>query len=132
MRNYGIDFEVETFKNLLEGAPLLDIKLDFSSPTNSPRGMGDGSHSRKKQHQPMSISEVKLAYGFLKRLEVDGQNVQIGSEINDVLFLEERSKAVKERLEEEHKKKAKKPRPRDVVDFEHVKQINRAKERDLR
>lgn len=38
----------------------------------------------------MSVQEIKLSYGFLKRLEEDGQDVKIGSEINDILFLDEK------------------------------------------
>lgn len=44
--------------------------------------------------------------------------MKIGSEISDILFLEEKDKENKERLEEENAKKTKKPRPRDVVDFQ--------------
>lgn len=70
----------------------------------------------------ISISEIKLTYGFLRRLEEEGKNVKIGSEINDILFFEEKTKENKERLEEENAKKLKKPRPRDVVDFDFLKQ----------
>jgi hypothetical protein len=48
--------------------------------------------------------------------------VKIGQEINDILFLEEKERENKERLEEENAKKSKKPRPRDVVDFDTIRQ----------
>jgi hypothetical protein len=35
--------------------------------------------------------------------------------------LDEKEKVVKERLEEEHKKKQRKPRPRDVIDIEELR-----------
>lgn len=44
--------------------------------------------------------------------------MKIGSEISDLLFLEEKDKENKERLEEKDAKKSRKPRPRDVVDFQ--------------
>lgn len=71
----------------------------------------------------MKVSEIKLTYGFLRRLEEEGQNVKIGSEINDILFLDEKEKAFKDKLEEDHKKKQRKPRPRDVVDFDELKRL---------
>ena len=71
----------------------------------------------------MKVSEIKLNYGFLRRLKEEGQNVNIGQEINDILYLDEKERATKERLEAEHRKKMKKPRPRDVVDFEELKRI---------
>ena len=80
--------------------------------------------------RPMRLSEIKLSYGFLRRLEEEGQNVKIGQDINDILFLDEREKATKERLEEEHKRKLKKPRPRDVVDFDTLKRNQMQKEYD--
>lgn len=45
-------------------------------------------------------------------------------EINDILFMEERELEKKEREMEEFKKKIRKPRPRDVVDFESLKRGN--------
>lgn len=71
--------------------------------------------------KPKKVAEIMLEYGFLKRLEEEGKNVKIGTEINDILFLDERDREIKERLEEEHLRKAKKPRPRDIVDFEEIK-----------
>jgi hypothetical protein len=71
--------------------------------------------------KPKKVAEIMLEYGFLKRLEEEGKNVKIGAEINDILFLDERDREIKERLEEEHLRKAKKPRPRDIVDFEEIK-----------
>ena len=73
--------------------------------------------SVSNRSKPQSIQDIKLTYGFLRRLEEEGKNVKIGSEISDLLFLEEKDKENKERLEEENAKKSKKPRPRDVVDF---------------
>jgi hypothetical protein len=35
--------------------------------------------------------------------------------------MEEKEKAIKERLEEEQKRKMKKPRPREIVDFDDLK-----------
>lgn len=77
--------------------------------------------------KPQSMQDIKLTYGFLRRLEEEGKNVKIGSEISDLLFLEEKDKENKERLEEENAKKSRKPRPRDVVDFQDIKQQNMEK-----
>lgn len=78
--------------------------------------------------KPKKVAEIMLEYGFLKRLEEEGKNVKIGTEINDILFLDERDREIKERLEEEHLRKAKKPRPRDIVDFEEIKRNHAQKE----
>lgn len=78
--------------------------------------------SLTNRSKPQSIQDIKLTYGFLRRLEEEGKNVKIGSEISDLLFLEEKDKENKERLEEKDAKKSRKPRPRDVVDFQQIKQ----------
>jgi hypothetical protein len=80
------------------------------------------SKIRKYPQGNSSIADIKLTYGFLRRLEEEGKNVKIGSEINDILFFEEKTQENKDRLEEENAKKSKKPRPRDVVDFDVIKQ----------
>jgi len=69
----------------------------------------------------MKVSQIKLSYGFLRRLEEEGQQVKISADINDILYLDEKEQAFKERLEEEHKKKLKKPRPREIIDFDLIK-----------
>jgi hypothetical protein len=69
----------------------------------------------------MRVADVKLAFGFLRRLEEEGYNVNIGAEINDILFLEEKEREIKQKMEEDHAKKSRKPRPRDMVDFEDLK-----------
>ena len=127
IRNYGLEIEIEELRRLEEELekeeeeedaeeqnveePATDQIVD-SRLTDS-RG---GIPQKKKK-----ISEIKLTYGFLRRLEEEGKNVKIGQEINDILFMEEKEKAIKERLEEEQKRKMKKPRPREIVDFDDLK-----------
>jgi hypothetical protein len=64
---------------------------------------------------------VKLSYGFLRRLEEEGCNVNIGADINDILYLDEREREIKEKMEEDALKKSRKPRPRDIIDIEELK-----------
>ena len=63
------------------------------------------------------FSDLKQSYGFLKRLGEEGQNVKIGSEINEILFLDDEKQKTIELQEEDNQKKLRKPRPRDVVNF---------------
>jgi hypothetical protein len=57
----------------------------------------------------------------LRRLEEEGQAVNISNEINDILYLDEKEREIKERIEEEQLKKSRKPRPSDILDFEEIR-----------
>ena len=57
----------------------------------------------------------------MRRLEEEGQAVNISNEINDILYLDEKEREIKERIEEEQLKKSRKPRPRDILDFEEIR-----------
>lgn len=69
----------------------------------------------------MKVSEVKQAFGFLRRLEEEGKNVKMSQDINDILFIEEKEREIKEKIVQDQLKKSKKPRPRDVIDFEEMR-----------
>ncbi len=89
------------------------------------RGSSVMSNERPRHTQAKKIAkrvaDIKLSFGFLRRLEEEGYNVNIGTDINDILFLDEREREIKEKMEEEALKKSRKPRPRDIIDFEEIK-----------
>lgn len=41
-------------------------------------------------------------------------------DLGEILFLEDREKEKKEKMMEEYKKKTRKPRPRDYIDFDKI------------
>jgi hypothetical protein len=69
----------------------------------------------------MRLADIKQSFCFLRRLEEEGKNVNIGNEINDILYMDEKEREMKEKMEEEHLKKSRKPRPRDIIDYEELR-----------
>jgi hypothetical protein len=92
------------------------------SPVTSDGDMRKAIAKRTQQ------GENKNSLGFLKRLEEEGHNVKINAELNEILFLDDEKRAAIEKLEEENQKKSRKPRPRDIFDYEGVKRLNVRKE----
>ncbi len=121
VRNYGAEQEILKFKKqeaLIHGLtpPAEETEGIFSNRKSDACSEVERKSATKRSKQ-QTIQDIKLTYGFLRRLEEEGKNVKIGNEISDLLFLEEKDNENKERLEEENAKKSRKPRPRDVVDF---------------
>ncbi len=47
--------------------------------------------------------------------------MKMSQDINEILFIEEKERELKEKMDEEELKKSRKPRPRDIIDFEEIR-----------
>lgn len=61
------------------------------------------------------VAEVKVNCGFLRRLEEEGLKVFMDKDTNEILYMEEKERARKEKMIQDYKNKEKKPRPRDIL-----------------
>jgi hypothetical protein len=106
VRNYGLAYEAQKLREQ-DQAPLSPLTSEaLSRPRRKP------------------AEEVRNSLGFLKRLEEEGQNVKISEELNGILNMDDEKRAIIEKLEEENSKKSKKPRPRDLYDFDELRRLH--------
>eukprot|EP00347_Sterkiella_histriomuscorum_P022870 403336849 len=138
VRNYGPQWELEQIEdqmqqereNINPSATVQFQKQNLSQMTKSHGGRGSGEKSkifaRNKsiQAQQAYNQEVRQNCGFLKRLDDVGAHIKMDQEVGDILFFEEREKEIKEKMMEEYKKKTRKPRPRDYIDFDKIQEQN--------